>query len=155
MRMRGGAAYGAGRSLLNTKFPFKSSFSSFFSLERKKLFPCAHCFKKYVLIAVSTKTTCLIFVKHFCNVVPASGHEVRMVVIVMLMMIKRCWSEFAEGGPGLGLHTAEPQAGWGSSYLLPPITPRLNSSLPLLTITLTLTICDTNPHNFLRSTSHL
>ena len=35
-----------------------------------------------------------IFVKYFCNVVPGGGHEVRMVVIVMLMMIKQ-WSEFA------------------------------------------------------------
>ena len=37
----------------------------------------------------------------------------------------------------------------------PPITPRLNSRLAPLTITLTLTICDTNPRNSLRSTSHL
>ena len=35
-----------------------------------------------------------IFVKYFCNVVPGCGHEVAMVVIVMLMMIKQ-WSEFA------------------------------------------------------------
>ena len=43
-----------------------------------------------------------------------------MVVIVMLMMIKRCWSEFAEGGPGLGLHTALPQAGWGELLATTP-----------------------------------
>ena len=63
-----------------------------------------------------------IFVKYFCNVVPASGHEVRMVVIVMLMMIKRCWSEFAEGGPGLGLHTAS-ASGWSGGSSSPNYTP--------------------------------
>ena len=86
-----------------------------------------------------------------------------MVVIVMLMMIKQ-WSEFALhrlvggswGGPGQELHTApEPRAGCWGLVACTPITPRLNSSLAPLTITLTLTICDTDPRNSLRSTSHL